>query len=89
MDPGTLAKNLGITDKHVIGKANEFSRLVHIRAPSGLGQGELARGAACLLIACKSKDIPIDKQKACQFCCVTQAQLISVTAMCQRLLGIK
>lgn len=89
MDPETLAKNLGIEDKHVVGKANEYSRLVQIRAPSGLGQGELARGAACLLIACKNKDIQFDKAKACRFCCSTQAQLISVTAMCQRLLGIK
>ena len=89
MEPKELAKHLGLTDKHIIGKASEYSRLVQIRAPSGLGQGSLARGAACLFIACKDKDVPFDKPKACKFCCITQAQLIQVTAMCQKLLGIK
>ncbi|GLI71002.1 hypothetical protein VaNZ11_016118 [Volvox africanus] len=53
MDIKQLAFSLGVTQPPAISKASELLRLLKLKIPGSLGQGEICRPAVCLELACQ------------------------------------
>eukprot|EP01114_Cavostelium_apophysatum_P000502 TRINITY_DN10453_c0_g1_i1.p1 TRINITY_DN10453_c0_g1~~TRINITY_DN10453_c0_g1_i1.p1 ORF type:complete len:157 (+),score=18.05 TRINITY_DN10453_c0_g1_i1:77-547(+) len=88
MDLNEVTKRLNITDKAIIRKAQEYSRLCDVRAPSGLPTGQGCKNIVFLDIACSILQAPFDREGAMKMCGTTFTVYSSAHLSIQNLLQV-
>ncbi|EFJ40598.1 origin recognition complex subunit 6 [Volvox carteri f. nagariensis] len=91
MDIKQLARSLGITQQPAIGRAAELLRLLKLKVPGSLGQGEICRPAVCLELACQTTPgckLPV-REEFIRYSCSAPKVYNEMFTRIQRLLDVR
>ncbi|KAG2484743.1 hypothetical protein HYH03_016490 [Edaphochlamys debaryana] len=91
MDFKQLAKSLGITQQAALSRAGELLRLLKVKFPGSLGQGEICRPAVCLELACQTTpgaQLPL-RQEFIRYSCTAPKVYNECFTRVQRLLDVR
>jgi len=76
--------------KDIVRKSSEYSRLIGVRAPSGLGEGEICKNAVCVDLACSELNVDFDRDAVMTLCGVGNLNVyINAYTSIQNILRLK
>ncbi|GLC56443.1 hypothetical protein PLESTB_001105300 [Pleodorina starrii] len=91
MDIKQLARSLGVTQQPAISRATELLRLLKLKVPGSLGQGEICRPAVCLELACQTtpgSKLPV-RDEFIRYSCSAPKVYNEMFTRIQRLLDVR
>ncbi|KAK4784202.1 hypothetical protein SAY86_018570 [Trapa natans] len=90
MDLTSIAKRLGISDKHLVSKAAELRRLCDLRFDSSIiGVGEICKAVICLEIAANRSEVIFDRPNAIKLSGLSEKAYNRSFNCMQNMLGVK
>ncbi|KAM9959972.1 hypothetical protein ACTFIW_007204 [Dictyostelium discoideum] len=63
MDIEDVMNKLSLKNKKVLNRSSEYSRLIKVKRPMGLGPLEMCKPGACIFVACKELSIELNKSQ--------------------------